>query len=604
VVEGLARSWSAPDSRCRTGLRPAPPSAWASAQGTAACRPGANLRTGPELARAGREPRRARPVPWVALAVDQVLHDVPASDSVQVLCPQRQFDRARIPAASRPAASPGSAPVRSPPVPGHAAGSGRTRPTAGIKKTLDRVTEQETAGSRLPGPPRAPARNQQAGKLLPASSLSTHAEHGTADPLYHACPLDAHTAEALALEALTLIVQAPIREGAKAGDTMKDGPPESSAAQPIPPQPTATRMVDAAVSTPIASTDARAMVGLQSRGIRLFSTCPPSSQFEGGYLRKVQEVAKWCDNAGIEGILVYTDNSLVDPWLVSQVILSCTSRLAPLVAIQPVYMHPYTAAKMVTTFSYLYRRPIYLNMVAGGFVNDLIALGDRAEHDDRYDRLVEYVSIMKCLFNDPGPVTFTGIYFAVKNLAIKPQIPPELVPEVFVSGTSDAGVAAAEEIGATSISYPGTPSEKICKGVRSGIRIGIIARNESRKAWQIAHERFPVDRKGQLTHALARKVSDSAWYEQLSELGDSPADSPYWLVPFKNYKTFCPYLVGSYAEVRREVAKYIQGGVQTFILDVPPDQEELYHTAIVFDGLTRMPSERTPGEGIQPVKRH
>jgi alkanesulfonate monooxygenase len=189
---------------------------------------------------------------------------------------------------------------------------------------------------------------------------------------------------------------------------------------------------------------------------------------------------------------------------------------------------------------------------------------------------------MNCLFNEPGPVTFTGAYFAVKNLAIKPRIPPELIPEVFVSGTSAAGVKAAEEIGATSISYPRTPSETICKGVQSGVRIGIIARDESRKAWQIAHERFPVDRRGQVTHALARKVSDSAWYEQLSDLGDRPVGSPYWLVPFKNYKTFCPYLVGSYDEVRREVSKYIQGGVRTFILDVPQDREELYHTAIVF----------------------
>lgn len=364
---------------------------------------------------------------------------------------------------------------------------------------------------------------------------------------------------------------------------MKDGRTESSVSQPVPPWPRAIRMTDAEMREPTDSTDAGAMVDMQSPSIRLFSTCPPSSQYGGDYLRKVEEVADWCDDAGIEGILVYTDNSLLDPWLVSQVILSRTSNLAPLVAIQPVYMHPYTAAKMVATLSSLYNRRIFLNMVAGGFVNDLIALGDCAEHDERYDRLVEYVSIMKCLFDEPGPVTFTGVHFAVKNLTIKPRVPPGLAPEVFVSGTSTAGVKAAEEIGATSVSYPGTPSEMACKGARSGIRIGIIARDDSSKAWRVAYERFPVDRKGQLTHALARKVSDSAWYEQLSELGDRPADSPYWLVPFKNYKTFCPYLVGSYDDVRYEIAQYIERGIQTFVLDVPPDREELYHTAVVFD---------------------
>ena len=330
------------------------------------------------------------------------------------------------------------------------------------------------------------------------------------------------------------------------------------------------------------------MTKMQSRRIRLFSTCPPSARYQCGddYLRKVKEVAEWSDDAGLEGILVYTDNSLVDPWLVSQVIFSCTSRLAPLVALQPVYMHPYTAAKMVTTFSYLFNRRVYLNMVAGGFRNDLVALDDQTEHDDRYDRIVEYVSIMKWLFQEPAPLTFIGDYYAVKNLTLKPRIPPELVPEVFVSGTSAAGVAAALKIGATSISYPGTPSgEIISRDGPAGIRIGIIAREESTEAWRIAGERYPADRKGQLTHAMARRVSDSSWYEQLSELGDSAAEcrSPYWLVPFQNYKTFCPYLVGSYDEVRCDISKYIREGFQTFILDVPPNREELHHTAVVFD---------------------
>lgn len=328
---------------------------------------------------------------------------------------------------------------------------------------------------------------------------------------------------------------------------------------------------------------------MQHRNVRLFATCPPSSQYGprgDDYLRRVREIARWCDEAGLEGMLVYTDNSLADPWLVAQEILSSTSRLAPLVAVQPVYMHPYTAAKIVTTFSYLYGRRICLNMVAGGFRNDLRALADQAEHDARYDRLVEYVSIMQRLFSDSGPVSFTGTYFTVKKLTVNPRIPPDLIPEIFVSGTSAAGLAAARKIGATSVSYPGTPDEgKSSSNGPAGIRIGIIARPDSADAWRTARERYPVDRMGQLTHAIARAGSDSAWFEQLSELGDSAPEqrSVYWLVPFQNFRTFCPYLVGSYEEVRAEITKYIQAGFCTFILDVPPCREELLHTARAFD---------------------
>ena len=40
-------------------------------------------------------------------------------------------------------------------------------------------------------------------------------------------------------------------------------------------------------------------------------------------------------------------------------------------------------------------------------------------------------------------------------------------------------------------------------------------------------------------------------------------------LPFQNYKTFCPYLVGTYDEVAELVAGYIRLGARTFILDIP-----------------------------------
>src|SRR2546426_11956881 len=76
--------------------------------------------------------------------------------------------------------------------------------------------------------------------------------------------------------------------------------------------------------------------------------------------------------------------------LASHITTKNTPRLCPLVAVQPIYMHPYAVAKLVASFGHLYGRRIYLNMVAGGFKNDLVALNDTTPHDQRYDRLIEY----------------------------------------------------------------------------------------------------------------------------------------------------------------------------------------------------------------------
>lgn len=315
--------------------------------------------------------------------------------------------------------------------------------------------------------------------------------------------------------------------------------------------------------------------------IEVFSTCPPSSGVpQHQYLECVADVARWSDSAGCKGILVYSDNSLLDPWQLSHIIIQQTKRLCPLVAVQPVYMHPYWVAKQIATFAHLYERQVYLNMVAGGFKNDLEALNDLTPHDQRYARLIEYTNIITSLL-DGAPVSYSGEFHTVSKLKLTPAVPEPLLPGVFVSGSSEAGEAAARGLGATAIKYPKPAADESPArdtGLRQGIRVGIIARKEAAKAWSVARARFPEDRKGQLTRNLATKVSDSVWHKQLAAIDESSDSSPYWMVPFNNYKTMCPYLVGSYEQVADELARYFNAGYRTLILDIPPDADELMHT--------------------------
>ena len=331
--------------------------------------------------------------------------------------------------------------------------------------------------------------------------------------------------------------------------------------------------------------------------IEIFSTTPQSKDFpRETYVQQVIDVARWSEQAGCTGILVYTDNSIVDPWSVAHIIVQNTARLMPLVAVQPVYMHPYWVAKMVATFAHLYGRRVCLNMLAGGFKNDLVALNDTTPHDERYARLVEYTTIIKLLLSGAGPVTFEGKFYAVRNLRTAPALAPELFPGILMSGSSEAGVAAAMAVGATIVQYP-KPAKDCARdpataGGKTGIRVGIIARSTSAEAWNAANERFPGDRKGQLAHQLAMRISDSVWHQQLSEMIEETGEvqGVYWMWPFENHQTFCPYLVGSYEEVSEEMSRYMSRGFEAFILDIPSSREELGHIETVFEQASRMES--------------
>ncbi len=329
--------------------------------------------------------------------------------------------------------------------------------------------------------------------------------------------------------------------------------------------------------------------------LQIYSTCPQSKDVGADrYAAAVAETARWSESAGCTGMLVYTDNGIVDPWLVAQTVLTATERLAPLVAVQPVYMHPYAAATMVSSLAFLHGRAIHLNMLAGGFRNDLLALGDETEHDDRYARTVEYTHILMGLLRGE-PVTVQGRWQRVRNLRLAPALPSDLLPEVLISGSSPAGRAAAAELGAVPVRYP-EPLDQDTGDVPAGggVRVGIIAREDAAEAWRVAEQRFPAERRGQVAHSMAMATSDSHWHHQLSRADTAGAagpaadaggaggePDPYWLEPFRNYQTFCPYLVGSYERVASAVAHYMEQGTRVFVLDIPPSAEELEHTGTV-----------------------
>ena len=222
---------------------------------------------------------------------------------------------------------------------------------------------------------------------------------------------------------------------------------------------------------------------------QVFSTCPQSKDFPAGeYSRQVERVARWSDAAGCAGMLIYTDNGIVDPWLVAQSVLLWTERLCPLIAVQPIYMLPYSAAKMVASLSFLHGRRVWLNMLAGGFRNDLIALGDTTPHDDRYARTIEYALLMRKLLEGTEPVSFSGRFYSMRGVRMAPAVPAELTPGFLISGSSPAGQAAAAAIGATAVEYPGPAGLQDRRDDPNpapparGIRIGIIARERAEEA--------------------------------------------------------------------------------------------------------------------------
>lgn len=294
------------------------------------------------------------------------------------------------------------------------------------------------------------------------------------------------------------------------------------------------------------------------------------------YWNHLDTISRLCSENGFTGPLLLTGNdTYVEPWLAAQ---SAIDRygVAPLVAVNPIYAHPFTVAKMISSLAYIHKKKIFLNMVTGTSLSQHAALCDPLDHDEKYDRLFEFVQIVKQLTEgSSAPVTFKGEHYSTEELSLQPPIPKELLPEYFIAGHSDKAQMIKEEIGAVGMHMLSGKLDDIPEGVR-GIHFGLITREREDDAWDAAEDRYPEDARGRYVLEKSMKNTDSVWKKRLKFAADTEdkSDNGYWLAPFRSFQADCPYFVGGHERVKNLIVSLVRKGIEHIILEVPETEED------------------------------
>lgn len=314
------------------------------------------------------------------------------------------------------------------------------------------------------------------------------------------------------------------------------------------------------------------------------------------FLESIIENVQMAEHYNYKGTLVTYGNRSFDPWTVVNIIIQNTKVLTPLIAIQPLTMPPYTAAKMIQSLQSIFQRNVNLNYIVGVSGREMEELGDTISHDERYSRLAEYIEIVNCIIESKGPISYNGKYYKLNNYISKVenfQKSNIFHPEIFIAGSSQMSFQTALSYGDVMVSQPGPVAqykEEISqllekKRLKLAVSFGIIARNNSKEAWDFARSLFPQSRRGTVETAL-RKSSQSQWVRNMADLAlqQEVYDDVYWMGAFMS-RTFNPYLVGSYEKVADYIMRYMDCGVNTVILNGPFTQEEFMHRERVFKYL-------------------
>jgi alkanesulfonate monooxygenase len=309
--------------------------------------------------------------------------------------------------------------------------------------------------------------------------------------------------------------------------------------------------------------------------VRTFAISPRNHDPETAW-RDIHTTVRLADRFGFTGILAHTGNdTMVDPWLVGQHALDVSPRLRPLVAVNPMYHHPFAVAQLAASLSYRYQRGVFLNLVAGTSTPDRLALGDQTEHDRRYHRLREFGQAVLGLLGTTAPLTVDGEFYQLRAARLRWPGPAEFKPIPFIAGESPMAQECARELGAVRITMFGAQTPKPSTGL--GEYAGLLVRATDEEAWQAAQDRYPADPDLLAAGESALRYTDAVWRRQaFTDAARTDLDAPpwFWTEPMRSLRLDCPLLVGGVDTLAGVLAEHLGSGVEDFIFDLAAAEED------------------------------
>jgi alkanesulfonate monooxygenase len=308
------------------------------------------------------------------------------------------------------------------------------------------------------------------------------------------------------------------------------------------------------------------------------------------------QIARAAEQLGFEGVLTPTGTWCEDAWLTTAALIRETTRLKFLVAFRPGVISPTLAAQMAGTYQRISNGRLLLNVVTGGDAVEQQRFGDWHDHDARYARTGEFLTIVRGIWTGT-PFTFHGEHLRVEGATLLAA--PDPVPQVYFGGSSPAALPVAARHADVYLTWGEPPAqvankiarvrelaERAGRTVRFGIRLHTLSRDTAGEAWAEAKKLLDALEPDQVRRAQQQlAASESVGQQRMVALHNGAAErglrgleiSPnLWAGIGLVRGGAGTALVGSHSEVADRIEEYHALGIEEFILSGYPHLEEAY----------------------------
>ena len=302
----------------------------------------------------------------------------------------------------------------------------------------------------------------------------------------------------------------------------------------------------------------------------------------------ILDFARTHEDAGFDMVLTGYSSSTPDGFEVAGYAAAHTERLGYLIAHRPGFVAPTLAARKAATLDQLTNGRVALHIITGGNDIEQRQDGDWLDHDARYRRTDEYLSVMRRIWTEHEPFDHEGEFYRFQDAYSQARCRQRPHVPLFFGGASDIALDVASRR-ADLFALWGEPRASIAQRIAdvknrvasagrdpSQIRFSLSARpilaETEAKAWERAEQiliRVKEATAGRITPGVpTRPQSEGAWRLLRFAAEGNVHDERLWMpiaaASGASGSTTC--LVGTPRQVADSLLAYYDLGCSAFII--------------------------------------
>jgi FMNH2-dependent dimethyl sulfone monooxygenase len=268
----------------------------------------------------------------------------------------------------------------------------------------------------------------------------------------------------------------------------------------------------------------------------------------------------------------------LDAWSTAAALAAVTESLELMVAVRPTFHQPAIFAKQAANVDRIANGRLSLNVVSSWWSDEARRYGVHFEqHDDRYGRTAEWLTIVNGAWSDPK-FSYAGKHYKVEDVILEPKPVRKPRPVIYAGGESPAAKALISSQCDAYVMHGDAPArvgEKVADMEQRRAKLGL-----PRMTYGVAGYTIVRDDQAEVDRELARITNvapDSPGYHNYQDwLANTQLENRVTLEEYSvSNRGLRSGLCGSPWQVQDQVVAFEKAGIDLLLLQCSPQLEEM-----------------------------